>query len=219
MENKDAVNLSETIYQYVKDMILSLQIKPGERIAEAKIAEQFGISRTPIRDALRMLAHDGIINIYPNRFAQVASYDNEYVKQIGVVRLSLDIIAAKLAIFNGSNSEFLRMSEYAEQCYQAAVERDVARHIKLDCAFHQEMSKISKNQQLIDFQREIYLKIEFIQACQYVKTPLPKEQYNDHCEIMRNLVERNVPELISCLTKHNGSFHNILSDYPSDFFL
>ena len=64
-------NLSGMVYHYLLDMILSMKIKPGDRIPEARIATQFGISRTPIRDAMKQLANDGILNIYPNRFAEV----------------------------------------------------------------------------------------------------------------------------------------------------
>ena len=64
-------NLREMVYNYLLDMILSMKIKPGDRIPEARIATQFGISRTPIRDAMKQLANDGILNIYPNRFAEV----------------------------------------------------------------------------------------------------------------------------------------------------
>ena len=211
-------SLSETIYQHIVDMILSLQIKPGEKISEAKIAKEFNVSRTPIREALKKLAHDGIINIYPNRFARVASYTPDYIKQIGIVRLSLETMAVKLAIHNGSNSEFLNLRKYCEQCYKAASIGDTSSRIKMDCTFHFELCKISKNQQLIDFQREIYFKIEFIQACQNVTFQLPDDQHKDHEDIVNNLLDRNEEKVTSILIKHCGDFHNIIKDYPPNFF-
>lgn len=64
-------------------MILNMEIKPGDRIPEAKIATQLGISRTPIRDAMLQLANDGIINIYPNilhaKTVKIQSSNNFYV--------------------------------------------------------------------------------------------------------------------------------------------
>ena len=90
-------NLSEMVYHYLLDMILSMKIKPGDRIPEARIATQFGISRTPIRDAMKQLANDGILNIYPNRFAEVANWDEDLIKEIGITRAHLDNLAAKLA--------------------------------------------------------------------------------------------------------------------------
>ena len=118
-------NLSEMVYHYLLDMILSMKIKPGDRIPEARIATQFGISRTPIRDAMKQLANDGILNIYPNRFAEVANWDEDLIKEIGITRAHLDNLAAKLAIFYGSNADFNRMMEHAKICLKAALDDDV----------------------------------------------------------------------------------------------
>ena len=60
MEQGQNVAMSDTVYLHLRDMILSMEIKPGDRIPEAKIAKQFGISRTPIREAIKRLASDGI---------------------------------------------------------------------------------------------------------------------------------------------------------------
>lgn len=215
---KPAEQLSEPVYQYLSDMILSLSIKPGERIPEAKIAEHFGISRTPIREALRRLSNDGIVTIYPNRYAEVTSYDDATIKQIGVVRIALDIMAAKLAIFNGSNAEFLEMKNIALQCYDAAKQNDFANRIKFDCGFHLEMGKISKNQQLIAFQKELYLKIEFVQACRFTTMLDSDDQFKEHGQIIQYLITRDEYSLIHCLAKHFGSFHNVIDDFPEDFF-
>ena len=80
-----------------------MELKPGDRIPENKIAQQFGISRTPIREALRRLANDGVINIYPNRYAEVITIDPEYVSQIGQARIAIDTMLAKLAVYYGNN--------------------------------------------------------------------------------------------------------------------
>ena len=84
-------NLNEAVYQYVLDQILSTKYKAGDKIPEAKIAAEFGTSRTPIREALRRLADDGIINIYPNRMAEVARWADETIHQIGLMRIHLDM--------------------------------------------------------------------------------------------------------------------------------
>ena len=63
---------SEQVYEHLKNLILSRALKPGEKIPEAKLAAQFGLSRTPIREAIKKLANDGIVTLYPNRFAEVS---------------------------------------------------------------------------------------------------------------------------------------------------
>ena len=91
MKEKFSNVISEQIYNYLIDMILDLQIKPGERIPEASIAQKFNVSRTPIREALRDLAKDGIINLYPNRFSEVAIYDESRVREIGITKIYMDL--------------------------------------------------------------------------------------------------------------------------------
>ena len=162
--NLKSDSLSYSVYQHLLDMILSGQLKPRDRIPETKIAGDLGISRTPIREALLQLANDGIVNVYPNRFAEVAYWDEETIFQIGIVRVQLDVLAARLAIHNASNADFLRINKHSERCLEAARNNDVARRIKEDCAFHLGLSEIGKNKQLYNMMKNIYLRIEFLQS-------------------------------------------------------
>ncbi len=61
-------------YEHLLEMILNKQLMPGDRIPEVRISQELGISRTPVRDAMRRLANEGLIEIFPNRFAQVVEY-------------------------------------------------------------------------------------------------------------------------------------------------
>lgn len=219
MKGTQTVSLSEPVYQHLFDMILSGQIKPGDRIPEAKIAAQFGISRTPIRDALRQLANDGIINVYPNRFAEVANWNDDAIVQIGVTRIELDNLAAKLAIYHGSNAEFQAMLQHSRNCLDAANRGDLATRIKEDCAFHLELGTISKNCQLYEFQKKIYLKVEFLQSWRSDYCLPPEEQHQDHCNIIDALMVRDQKKVLRLLTTHNLHFHDIENKYPLSFFL
>ncbi|MFQ9702047.1 MAG: GntR family transcriptional regulator [Enterocloster clostridioformis] len=102
---------SEQVYEHLKNLILSRALKPGEKIPEAKLAAQFGLSRTPIREAIKKLANDGIVTLYPNRFAEVSVLPQNWLQEVGMVRLSLDIVAAHLAILYGSNYDYSIMQK------------------------------------------------------------------------------------------------------------
>ena len=114
--------LNESVYQYILEQILSGKHHPGDKIPEAKIAEEFGTSRTPIREALRRLADDGIVNIHPKRMTEVAHWDDETMRQIGLMRIHLDVLATKLAVYHGSDADFEQMFEHSRLCLQAARE-------------------------------------------------------------------------------------------------
>jgi len=210
-------SMTDEIYDYLFDMILSLQIKPGDRIPEAKIAGEFDVSRTPIREALRQLANSGIINMYPKRYAEVAEFDEEKVRQIGFTRIALDLMSVKLAIYYGSNAEYQEMQRLADLCYEAAKAKDVANRIKLDSAFHLQLCRISKNESLIDMLTKLFLQIEFLQASRYVRADRPEDQYETHCSMVKALMDRDEEEMTRIILDHDIKFHSI-SSFPKEFF-
>ncbi len=203
---------SGQVYDQLKDFILSQQIKPGERIPEAKLATQLGLSRTPIREAVKQLANDGIVTVYPNRFAEVAVLPENWLQEVGIVRLSLDITAAHLAILYGSNYDYSVLEQLNEECHAATISGDIATRIRKNCAFHLELSRMSRNAELYELQKKLYLKIEFVQACNYSNVETDEEQYRQHKEMIKALYERNEKQLVSVLTLHIEKFHNLKSD-------
>lgn len=212
-------NLSESIYKYLLDQILSMKIRPGDKLSEAKIANELGISRTPIREVLRRLANDGIIQIYPGRFAEVAMWDEETIRQLGVVRIQLDIMAIKLAVYNASNADFIQMFQHSYACLEAANNHDLAKRIREDCAFHSDLSRISKNKQLHEYARNTYLKVEFLQSWRGVFIETPKEQHRQHEEIFHALMDRDDCKASELIARHHIHFHELDHIYPMEWFL
>ena len=139
-------------YETLKNMILSQQIKAGEHIPEIKLANQLGISRTPMREAIKRLAADGIVTMYPNRYAEVTVFKEGWLQEVGIIRLALDTVAAHLSILYGSNYDFSIMAQYNEACHRAAKDGNIAERIKMNCMFHLELSRISKNEELYKMQ-------------------------------------------------------------------
>ena len=105
--SKRNVGLSEPAYKHILELIMTKRLMPGDRIPETRIAEEFNISRTPVRDAMRQLSNEGLIEIFPNRFAQVKVYGDDAIQEIGTVRVALDTMSVKLAGLYGSRADFL----------------------------------------------------------------------------------------------------------------
>lgn len=209
MQQENGTAMSEQVYEHLKNMILTQQIKPGERIPEAKIAAQFGFSRTPIREAIKRLVGDGIVTLYPNRFAEVTVFPKEWLQEVGIVRLALDTVAAHLAILYGSNYDYSIMESYNERCLAATRAGDRALRIRMNCSFHLELSRIGKNAELYEMQKRLYLKLEFVQACYYGNVQPQEEQYRQHVEMIRALYDRDEQRLIALLATHEHAFHNM----------
>ena len=79
---------SETAYKQIKDMIFRMELLPGSHIPELGIAAKLSISRTPVHDALRQLASEGLVTITQNRGAAVTCFSDQEIAEIGAVRLS-----------------------------------------------------------------------------------------------------------------------------------
>ena len=78
-KQEEKINLCQRVYDYVREEVMSLRLRPGERITETMLVEELRISRTPIREGLRLLARDGVVSLYPNRFAEVASFSQGHL--------------------------------------------------------------------------------------------------------------------------------------------
>lgn len=208
-DNMQEIGMADRAYETVKGMILSQQLKPGDRIPEVKLANQLGISRTPMREALKRLASDEIVTIYPNRYAEVTVFPPEWLQEIGMIRITLDMLAAHLCILHGSNFDFSQMEQINEECHQAALEGRVADRIRLNCRFHLEMSRISKNEELFKTQEKLYMKLEYVQACHYGFVNTEENQYNQHKDIIQAFYARDEDKAIDLLVEHDGSFHHM----------
>ena len=207
MSRKTKASLSEEVYEYIKRMILTLELKCGEKIPEELIASQLNVSRTPIREALRRLAGDGLVVIYPNRHAEVVTLTDEDIRQLGDMRMMLDVLAAQLAVHNGSNAEFLELKKVADRCEEAFGKGNRYERIRLDNEFHLKLTKIGKNKLLYKFQQELLLKVHLVQSFEYSKRADSYAMIEPHQRIIESLMRRDVAEVTkNVILNHQGFY-------------
>ncbi len=202
-------SLVNYVYDYVLEMVLTRQIKCGERVPETMIAEKLGISRTPIREALRRLASAGIINIYPKRFAEVVTFSEQAVKDLGFIRVMLDTIAAQLAIINGSNADFIRLRELTDKSLSEAKAGDIMAAVNFDCDFHMMLAAIGGNPFLIDMQKDLYLKVKLLLCTADRKTEDRVRSLQDHYAIIDGLLKRDADGVIRLICSHLADFYKL----------
>lgn len=215
---KNGDGLRHPAYNHILELIMSKQLMPGDKIPEVKIAHEFGVSRTPVRDAMRQLANEGLIEIYPNRFAKVAEYGESAVRDIGVLRIALDSMAIKLSAMFGSQADFLRLRQIAQDCYDAMSAGDKNRRWLADSDFHMELARISGNELLIKFQKELYMRVRFIMMHQPNPLENEKRHLHQHFEIADALREHDERTAIALVEDHLTSFYNLRDKFPPQFF-
>lgn len=205
-------SLSEFVYQQVLELILTQQIKSGEKVAEEEIAKLLSVSRTPVREALRRLAGEGLILIYPQRFAEVVSFNEEDIGNIGVIRLYLDVLACQLAYLNGSMANYKHLMLLAEECEQLAKKQELYKCIRKDAEFHLYLTEISGNPLLLKYQKELYYKVCLILANRFTSYKELREQVTPHRIIAEALINRDKKKLLSEVFRSMKSYYNIEYD-------
>lgn len=199
----------EKTYEAIKSMILHLEMRPGDRITESMITAKFNFSRSPIREALRQLESEGLVTLHPNKGAEVVAYSPEQVRQIGAMRLDLDFIAARLALYYGSDADFDNLVQYVEACEQGAKSGDIYRRIQTDIAFHLKITDIAKNSPLMKLHKEIYTQIHLIQIAKYDTVENSLAEIRHHRDIVEALKRRDMVEITVQLCDHVGEFYGI----------
>lgn len=206
---KEKVNLAQYVYHYIMEMLIKGEIKPGEKVPEEKITKLLGVSRTPIREAMRLLAAEGLVNIYPNRFAEVVVLTKEDIHDLGIIRLNNDMLAGRFAIYNGSNADFTELAEIADRCKEYAQKGDVYNRIVYDNMFHNKLTDIGGNPILSRLQKELYQKICLFQSMEYSDVEDSLQKISHHDEIIQALVNRDEKEYAQAIRQHLIKFYEL----------
>lgn len=114
MEDYQYLPLRDVVFRTLRQAILRGELKPGERLMEIRLANQLGVSRTPIREAIRMLELDGLVIMVPRKGAQVAQITEKDLNDVLEVRLGLEELAVKLACQRITESELQKRSGIAQ---------------------------------------------------------------------------------------------------------
>lgn len=144
----DPSPLHERIYETLRAEVISGQRKPGELLSEAELARSWGVSRSPIREALRQLEQHDLVRWAPRRGATVARLTVAGLRDIYEVREALESLSAGLAAERGSPADLAKMRDLAAEVEQAQDEGDYLRAIMLDDEFHRLMASTTRNRML-----------------------------------------------------------------------
>lgn len=149
MDNLDALlPLRDVVFKTLRRAILTGELKPGERLMEIHLADKLGVSRTPIREAIRKLELEGLVVMVPRRGAQVAHITSKGMSEVLEVRLALEELAVGLACDRITDEEIDRLL-VACTAFEKAVETgDISKITNADVAFHDIIEEASHNARL-----------------------------------------------------------------------
>jgi DNA-binding GntR family transcriptional regulator len=168
MLNFDVQNhrpLREIVYEELKLLIVQGKIKPGMRLMEEELAEDMGVSRTPIREAIRKLEKEGLITIEPRRGAYVSQLSKQDMLEILEVRQNVEGFAAELAAKRITEEEKIKLKNIADEYEKAVSENDMAAMIKADTTFHHTIVEATRNKlliQMVEQLQELVLRFRYL---------------------------------------------------------
>jgi len=199
-----ATSIKDFVYNQLKMAILTHQLRPGERVTEAGLANQMEVSHTPIREALRDLAQEGLIDIIPNKGSYVASLTAEDIEEIYKLRIGLEQLALKLSKGKMHDGRIQQMEDYANKCLKAVRSNRLKEYNEYDSLFHLNLIRLSENSRLERFYSTLKGQIQLIMVAAITDpTHLnPQQKTPDHFEIIRNLKEENIPAVCAVLEDH-----------------
>ena len=143
---------ADQAYEFIRDAIAAGTYTPGSRLREEELADDIGVSRTPIREALRRLDSEGVVEFVPNRGAHVAAWSDQDLAEIFDLRAVLEGFAARLAARNISDEQLQLLRDLSVEMDELAAGRSkdrLERISALNNEFHRIVVEASGNRQLV----------------------------------------------------------------------
>lgn len=141
--------LRDVVFNTLRQAILTGELKPGERLMEIHLADKLGVSRTPIREAIRKLELEGLVTMIPRRGAEVAQITEKSMNDVLEVRRALDALCAELACDRITEEELAALKDACLGFEQAIKTEDVKKIAQADVALHDIIVQATGNQRLI----------------------------------------------------------------------
>lgn len=152
--------LREKILETIRDAILKGTLKPGERVSEPDLAERFGISRTPIREAFRQLESEGYLQVIPRKGAVVASLSERDIEEFYAIKIILEGFAARMAAENLTDKDIERLEIINERLQKIAEDGDVKTFFRVHNEFHEVFIKAAGNEKLYEMINQLVMKFK-----------------------------------------------------------
>lgn len=192
--------LYEEVAERLRERIFRRELPPGSWIDELKLAEEYGISRTPLREALKVLAAEGLVTMRLRRGAYVTEVSEQDLAEVYHLLALLESDAAGVAAERASEQEMQQLQQLHERL--RAAERDREEFFRLNEAFHAELLRIAGNRWRDQLVADLRKVMKLNRHHSLLKTGRIEESLAEHEAIMQALVQRNGPAALQRMREH-----------------
>jgi DNA-binding GntR family transcriptional regulator len=194
--------LHDTLVTRLRDMIIEGELPPGARMHESQLGEQLGVSRTPLREAIKYLASEGLVELIPSRGAIVKRFSGKDVHDMLIVLKSLEELAGGLACVTATDEEIAKVRQLHDEMQECYNSRDRLRYYKLNQAIHTEITQLAHNQALSSMQAVLQSRLKRIRFIGHEGPEKWEAAMAEHQEMIVALEARDGKALAKVLGRH-----------------
>ena len=201
-EMDEYLPLRDVVFKTLRQGILTGELKPGERLMEIHLANKLGVSRTPIREAIRKLELEGLVTMIPRRGAEVAQITEKSMKDVLEVRKVLDHLSVELACERITEEEKAGLKEACIAFEKAVEEGDFGTIARADVAFHDIIVAATRNMRLSQMVNNLAEQM-YRYRFEYIKDKSQhKRLVAEHELIYSGIIEGNKEKALSAIEDH-----------------
>ena len=202
MDVSEYLPLRDVVFNTLRQAILRGEMEPGERLMEIQLSQKLGVSRTPIREAIRKLELEGLVIMIPRKGAEVAHITEKDMRDVLEVRSTLEELAVTLACKNVTPDKIEALKAANKVFESAIISKDVVNIVDADVSFHDIIYAMTDNQRLIQIINNLREQM-YRYRLEYVKDARTHSiLISEHNDIIQKLQDKNVEDAKTVVRQH-----------------
>jgi len=195
-------SLSTRVFSQLRNDILNGKYQPGDSLIELKLCDELGVSRTPVREALKQLELEGLVRVIPHKGVIVTGISSQDIEDIYTIRMLIEGLAARWATEKITDEELAELKEAVELEEFYTNKNDVNHMLKFDSKFHEIIFKASKSKPLMHTLSTFH---HYVQKARNISLGSPgraREALEEHKAILQAIIDKDPDRAEKLTTQH-----------------
>ena len=202
LQMNEYLPLRDVVFQTLRQAILKGILQPGERLMEIHLAQKLGVSRTPVREAIRMLEQEGLAITIPRKGAIVAGMTEKDMQDVLEIREALEELSVQVACDKITDEEIAELQKNMKNFEHSLKSGDLKKMAQADVEFHDVIYRATDNPKLINMLNNLREQM-YRYRVEYLKNPQNHEQLlQEHEAIYKGIVEKDKSAVTEMIRKH-----------------
>lgn len=195
-------SLYEAVTERLREMVLEGELEPGSRISEKQLCEAFEVSPTPLRQALKVLVSEGLVEMLPNRGARVTEVDVQEVADLFEVMAVLEGLSGTLLATRANDAEIAEIRDLHERMMEQFRNNQRKEYFQLNQAIHRRLAEIAGNRVLLELETSLTLRITRARYAANMQMGRWEESAREHEYFVEALERRDAQGLSAAMSLH-----------------